>query len=97
MFVTAKKLCAVLVETLHAKGFNIFLAEGQVAGQNVPHILLHLIPRYDQDGLSFFWKAKSLSEDDMKNVADLIKSFSFKREEPAEQYFFEFDEEERIA
>lgn len=97
MFVTAKKLCAVLVETLHAKGFNIFLAEGQIAGQNVPHVLLHLIPRYDQDGLSFFWKSKTLSEEDMKNVADLIKSFSFKKEEPVKQYFFEIDEEERVA
>ncbi len=97
MFVTAKKLCSILVETLHAKGFNILLSNGQVAGQNVPHLILHLIPRYDQDGLSFFWKPKSLPEEDMKNVAELIKSFSFKKEEKVQEYFYEFDEDEGIA
>lgn len=98
MFVVAKRLSNVLLETLHAKGFNMFLANGQIAGQKVPHVLLHLIPRFDQDGLVFTWKPKTLSESDMKNVADAIKSFSIKEEEiKPPTVFYELGEDERIG
>jgi len=96
MFTIAKKLCSILLETLHAKGFNIFLANGEVAGQKVPHILLHIIPRYDHDGLAFAWKPKPVSDDYMKNVADAIKSYSAPEKKKPE-VFYEIDEEERIA
>lgn len=97
MFVIAKKLCKVLTETLHAKGFNMFLANGEVAGQKVPHVILHLIPRFDQDGLVFTWKPKPSSDDYMKNVADAIKSFSAPEEAKPAEVFYELEEDERIA
>ena len=97
MFVIAKKLCAVFMETLHAKGFNIFFANGQIAGQNVPHVILHLIPRYDQDGITFGWKPKSIPPDNMKAVADAIKSFSISEKENVPEVHYDIDENERIA
>lgn len=97
MFVVAKKICGILVETLQAKGFNIFLANGQVAGQNVPHVILHLIPRYDQDGVAFGWKPKQFSKEEMKNTSDLIKSFSVSDEAEIPDVYYDVDEDERIA
>jgi histidine triad (HIT) family protein len=32
------------------EGVNLFLADGESAGQEVPHIHLHVIPRFNGDG-----------------------------------------------
>lgn len=37
---------------LQAEGINLFLADGEAAGQEVFHTHLHIIPRFDQDGLT---------------------------------------------
>jgi histidine triad (HIT) family protein len=36
--------------TLRCEGVNLFLADGEVAGQDVFHAHLHVIPRYTGDG-----------------------------------------------
>jgi histidine triad (HIT) family protein len=38
---------------LRAEGVNLFLADGEVAGQTVAHVHLHVIPRRRGDGLGF--------------------------------------------
>ncbi len=99
MFVLAKELCAVLLQTFLAKGYNIFLANGPIAGQTVPHVIVHLIPRFDKDGLTFAWEPKSLSPDQMKGIANSIKAFPLKEKDepkPAPVYY-NIDEEERLA
>jgi len=35
------------------EGINLFLADGEVAGQDVFHVHLHVIPRYASDGFGF--------------------------------------------
>lgn len=53
----AKKIAAALRESLSSKceGITLHLADGKAAGQEVPHIHLHIIPRYNGDnfGLKF--------------------------------------------
>lgn len=39
-----------LQEVLHPDGFTIGLNQKEVAGQSVPYIHVHVIPRYDGDG-----------------------------------------------
>ena len=38
-----------LERQLHPAGFNIGINDGAAAGQTVPHLHIHLIPRYDGD------------------------------------------------
>jgi diadenosine tetraphosphate (Ap4A) HIT family hydrolase len=38
-----------LIEEHHPDGFNIGLNDGVAAGQTVPHVHIHVIPRYDGD------------------------------------------------
>ena len=54
-FRVARKLAAVVRSTLGATGVNLFVADGEVAFQDVPHFHVHVIPRYPNDGfgLSF--------------------------------------------
>jgi histidine triad (HIT) family protein len=51
MFVTAQRLSGALrASGLPADGINFFLADGAVAGQEVWHVHLHVIPRLAGDG-----------------------------------------------
>ncbi len=40
---------AVLDDELHPSGYNIGINDGVAAGQTVPHLHIHLIPRYSGD------------------------------------------------
>lgn len=44
---------AVRRSGLRCEGVNLFLADGEAAGQEVFHVHLHLIPRYRGDGFGF--------------------------------------------
>jgi histidine triad (HIT) family protein len=49
-FRVARKLAAAVRSTLGASGVNLFVADGEVAFQDVPHFHVHVIPRYPKDG-----------------------------------------------
>jgi histidine triad (HIT) family protein len=51
VFRTAKKVAAALYGSgLRCEGVNLFLADGEAAGQEVFHVHLHVIPRFEGDG-----------------------------------------------
>ncbi len=56
-----------LKEKLELKGYNLILNNDKVAGQEIPHLHFHIIPRHKGDNLKF-WPAK----DYQKNQAELI-------------------------
>lgn len=43
--ITAKKVCS----RLGASGFNLFMNNGPSAGQVIPHVHVHIMPRFDYD------------------------------------------------
>lgn len=49
-FRVARRLGALARATLGAEGVNLFVADGEVAFQDVPHFHVHVIPRYPNDG-----------------------------------------------
>jgi histidine triad (HIT) family protein len=51
MFRIAQRIAAALYESgLDCEGLNVFLADGEAAGQDVFHVHLHVIPRFYGDG-----------------------------------------------
>ena len=53
VFRTAQKVAAALYASdLGCEGINLFLADGEAAGQEVFHIDLHVVPRFEEDGFS---------------------------------------------
>ena len=48
-----------LLEVTGAEGFNLLQSNGRVAGQVVPHVHFHLIPRRPGDELGYRWNAGS--------------------------------------
>lgn len=54
-------------------GFNILLNNGFVAGQRIPHLHFHIIPRYSDDGLRFRPVVKRYAKGEIEKYANLIK------------------------
>lgn len=47
-----RRLAATMRTALGAEGVNVLHASGPVAEQSVPHLHLHVVPRWSDDGLS---------------------------------------------
>ncbi|WP_344067369.1 HIT family protein [Terrabacter lapilli] len=62
--------------SLRCDGINAFLADGEVAGQEVFHFHLHVIPRYAGDGFSMTadWKQRerALLDDDAEEIKEAL-------------------------
>lgn len=52
---TAQVVAKAQEEALHANGINLHQANGRAAGQMVPHLHFHVIPRFDDDGHHWNW------------------------------------------
>ena len=51
LFQVAQRLAAALRQSgVRCQGVNLFLADGEAAGQEVLHVHLHVLPRYAGDG-----------------------------------------------
>ena len=55
-------LASAVANAADADGVNIFQANGACAGQVVPHVHFHIIPRHRDDGYSFNWQAGAYAE-----------------------------------
>ena len=61
MIKVAPKIGAALMRATGAEGFNIVQNNGRVAGQAVPHVHFHVIPRFADDKVVFSGSAGSYS------------------------------------
>lgn len=57
---------------LQAAAYNIIVNTGNAAGQVVPHVHIHVIPRYPDDGHRA-WPGKKVEQADLAATADLLK------------------------
>ncbi len=70
--VLAKKMAAQMTEKLHCDGLNLVQNNGEAAGQTVMHFHLHLIPRYEGDGVENFWKPGEVSQEELEEIRKQI-------------------------
>ncbi|KKK43439.1 hypothetical protein LCGC14_0404570 [marine sediment metagenome] len=78
IFIIAQKINQALRRTeIKCEAVNYFLADGEIAGQEVFHTHLHVIPRYQDDGFGLRLSKRYFSEkpdrNELNNTADLIK------------------------
>jgi histidine triad (HIT) family protein len=50
LFPAIKKVSQILTDKLNVSDFTIGINHGAIAGQAVPHLHIHIIPRYTDDG-----------------------------------------------
>ncbi len=72
LILTVKELAPKIAKAVGAAGFNIGINNGKAAGQIIPHAHIHIIPRFEKDGLKH-WPGKKYEENVMKALAEKIK------------------------
>jgi diadenosine tetraphosphate (Ap4A) HIT family hydrolase len=75
MFRTAQRLAAaVRASGLPCEGINLMLADGAVAGQDVFHVHLHVVPRTSGDGYTRSAHFQQPGRGDLDATAALIRT-----------------------
>lgn len=74
-FEVSQVIAQAQIKQLHATGVNIITNAGKSAGQSVMHFHIHVIPRYENDGLdiSLGFPIKKIENKDMLLLCDSIK------------------------
>jgi len=87
LFDKANKVSMAVFEALGAEGTNILVNNGTAAGQTTTHCVINVLPRRENDGLSFVWQPKQLSEEEMSTIELKLKEETknigaFEKEQP---------------
>ena len=72
-FKLAKKITTRLKDVLGCDGYNIVQNNGEVAGQTVFQLHMHLITRYKNDKSGFGWKPGKLTDEDRDEILEKLK------------------------
>lgn len=73
IFVAAKKVAKAMKASMHCEGLNILQNNGELAGQTVFHLHVHVVPRYQEDKVMFSWEHGEPSEAELDETAEMIK------------------------
>ena len=75
VFAVAQRIAAALRKSgVRCEGVNLFLADGEIAGQEVFHVHMHVIPRYEGDGFGLRIANKDMANrDDLNDAARRIR------------------------
>lgn len=69
-----KKCAEAIKEALSAEGVTILQLNGKASDQIVPHLHIHVIPRWENDGLSVSaWEMKPGDMEEIKDIARKVK------------------------
>ena len=74
LFSTVSFLSKGIMKALDAKGLNIGQNNGKAANQIVPHVHVHIIPRYSYDSPNGRWPSRNLiSDEELEKIAEKIR------------------------
>ena len=68
LFTLAAKIARAMKEVLGFEHMNVMQNNGTVAGQTVFHFHLHLIPRYENDGITIQYKPMELTDEQIETM-----------------------------
>lgn len=69
---TSQRVATAVLLATGAEGFNLSLNNGRAAGQVIFHWHMHLVPRFEHDGLKL-WAQGKYEEGEMDELAAKIK------------------------
>ena len=73
LFALATCIARAMRDALKCDGLNLVQNNGEIAGQTVNHFHLHLIPRYEGDGLNLNWPQQEISAEQLEEIRQSIK------------------------
>ncbi len=73
LFSKVPKIINAIIKATGADAFSIAQNNGKSAKQIIPHVHIHLIPRYNATG-TLWTKRKIMNDDELKQLAEKIKN-----------------------
>lgn len=58
---------------LKADAVNVLINDGKAAGQEIPHVHIHIIPRFESDGGIDIGKKEKYADEEMEKYFQLLK------------------------
>jgi histidine triad (HIT) family protein len=71
---TAQRIAKAAMKELKPAGVNLVQANGEGAGQSVPHLHIHIMPRRPNDDVSLNWEPKPGDMAGIKAVYEKLKA-----------------------
>jgi len=68
-----QKVAKAVMKATHAEGFNVIQSNYRAAGQVVPHLHFHIIPRNEDDGNHFHLNHGNLGKEQAEKTVKEIK------------------------
>ncbi|MEK6922653.1 MAG: HIT family protein [Nanoarchaeota archaeon] len=72
LFNIAKRISGAIFESVKAEGTNIFVSNGASAGQTVPHVAVHIVPRFKDDKFKLGWEKADIKDKEMDKIREKI-------------------------
>jgi len=73
VFETAHRIAAALESAFELDGYNVVSSNGAAAGQEVDHAHVHVVPRYEGDGVELGWSGEAVDETRQQEIASEIR------------------------
>ena len=73
LFSKIPKIANAIIKATDADAFSVAQNNGKAAKQIIPHVHIHVIPRYNSTG-TLWTKRKIMSDDELSELAEKIKS-----------------------
>ena len=76
-----KRIAHVVQDVFKAEGITLLQANKDAGWQSVPHIHVHVLPRYINDGVELVWPRKEPGIERLRELAKLIKQTGLNQEQ----------------
>lgn len=72
LIVIAKKVAKKQLEELKCEGYNIIINNKLASGQEVPHLHIHVVPRYNNDGYKWNFGHEKYEDNEMTEYGNKL-------------------------
>lgn len=73
LFLFVKALSPIFLKITGAKSFNLFVAQGEEAGQRIKHVCINLIPRFSKDKINFEWQRVKVEKKELEKLGEKLR------------------------
>jgi histidine triad (HIT) family protein len=74
VFRAAARVARAIRGAFEPQGLSVYQANGAAAGQTVFHLHIHLVPRYEGDGMALTWPVKNPPREKLVEYAEKIRA-----------------------
>ncbi|MFB0568282.1 MAG: HIT family protein [Nitrososphaeria archaeon] len=75
LFEFAARIARAAIRAVDAKGFNLLQSNGEAAWQEIPHVHVHIIPRFPGDYVRLSWPVRKVSALRLDETARVMRSY----------------------